>query len=92
MTWCAALLALVLVASPLDQAAQNILRWRAHPEQFAYEHFGFEADPWQLEAFRAFADPTIQRISLFITASSHPEAIDNLSEQELDDLLAVMGS
>lgn len=65
MIWRTALLALlVVVSNPLDQAAHNIRRWRAHPEQFVYEHFAVEPDPWQLEALQVFADPTIPRISL----------------------------
>jgi hypothetical protein len=52
------------VGSPLDQAAANIRRWRAHPEQFVVEQFGVEPDPWQYEALRAWADPAIPRISL----------------------------
>jgi pyochelin synthetase len=41
---------------------------------------------------KMFELATIKRISLFIATSSDPEAIDALSEQELDDLLAVMES
>jgi pyochelin synthetase len=41
---------------------------------------------------KMFELATIRRISLFIATTSNPEAIDALSEEELDDLLAVMES
>jgi pyochelin synthetase len=39
---------------------------------------------------KMFELATIRRISLFIAARQDPESIDTLSEEELDDLLAVM--
>lgn len=66
MTWRRAVLVGVLVAgmsSAIDAAAGNLQRWREHPEQFVYENFGVEPDRWQLDGLRAFADPTIPRIS-----------------------------
>ena len=35
---------------------------------------------------------TIRHLSIFIAISRNPELIDNLSEQDLDDVLAVMES
>jgi hypothetical protein len=67
VTWRTLILAVVLgstVDSSLLIAASNARRWREHPEQFVVEQFGVEPDPWQLEALRAFADPSKQRISL----------------------------
>src|SRR6185436_19992716 len=54
----------VLMPSILAAAASNIRRWREFPEQFVVEQFGVHPDEWQLDALRAFADPTKQRISL----------------------------
>jgi phage terminase large subunit len=44
--------------------AQKIREWRQFPEVFVREQFGAEPDAWQLEALRAFPDPTKPRISL----------------------------
>ena len=67
MTWrrlvLAGLLALA-VSSLLEAAAQNIRRWRAHPQAFVSEQFGATPDPWQDEALIAWGDPALQRISL----------------------------
>jgi acyl transferase domain-containing protein len=41
---------------------------------------------------KMFELATIRRISLFIAASQNPESIDTLSEEELDELLALMES
>jgi len=67
VTWRRLVLALALVVgvdSALLQAAQNIRRWRAHPEQFVVEQFGAEPDPWQRAALAAWGDPAQHRISL----------------------------
>lgn len=48
----------------MTPAQDNIRRWREHPDAFVREQFGIEPDLWQLEALRAFADPTKQRLSL----------------------------
>jgi acyl transferase domain-containing protein/SAM-dependent methyltransferase len=41
---------------------------------------------------KMFELATIRRISLFVATSQDPESIDTLSEEELDDLLAIMES
>ena len=59
MTWRRLVLACLLagsVGSPLDQAAANLRRWRAFPEQFVAEQFGATPDPWQREALRMLVE------------------------------------
>ena len=48
----------------IDAAADTLRRWIADPVVFVQENFDVTPDPWQGEALRAFADPSIPRISL----------------------------
>jgi amino acid adenylation domain-containing protein len=57
----------------------------------AYAQIKRELDV-ELPMEKMFELATIRRISLFIATSSDPEAVDALSEEELNDLLAVMES
>jgi phage terminase large subunit len=59
----------------LTEATSRLKRWRAQPETFVVEQFGVEPDRWQLEALRAFADPTKQRISLQACAGPGKSAV-----------------
>ena len=64
VAWCGPSGSGVAVDSAAEQAARNVLRWRANPAQFVREQFGAEPDPWQLDALAAWGDPAIPRISL----------------------------
>jgi len=59
----------------LMRARDNVRRWKAQPEVFVHEQFGVEPDRWQLEALRAFADPTKPRISLQACAGPGKTAV-----------------
>jgi len=41
-----------------------IRKWRLRPETMVVEEFKTEPDDWQLDALRAFAEPTIEQIAL----------------------------
>lgn len=81
--WLVALLLLVATLAGLDDAyAQlahgQLARYRDGPNgilQFADEQFKFVPDKWQVKALRAFADPTIQRISLQACAGPGKTAV-----------------
>lgn len=80
MTWrrraiVVALLVAAMSNAVLVQAAQNIRRWREKPEAFVFEQFGVTPDAWQLDALRAFADPTKPRISLQACAGPGKTAV-----------------
>jgi len=62
-------------AEALMRARENIRRWKAQPELFVHEQFGVEPDHWQLDALRAFADPTKPRISLQACAGPGKTAV-----------------
>lgn len=59
----AALLALTLVTSKIDRAAERIAGWRRDPVQFVVDEFQTQPDDWQVEGLRAFADPEQHRIA-----------------------------
>lgn len=59
----------------MAKAAATLRRWRDHPESFVVENFGVTPDLWQLDALRAFADPTKARISLQACAGPGKTAV-----------------
>lgn len=59
----------------LADAQGKIRHWRTHPEAFVLEQFGVEPDAWQVDALRAFADPTKPRISLQACAGPGKSAV-----------------
>ena len=48
----------------MSAAADAIKAWRADPVVMVRELFGVEPDTWQVEALRAFADPSTPRIAM----------------------------
>lgn len=48
----------------IGEAADQLVEWQEHPDQFVRDEFGVEPDPFQVKFLRAFADPTKQRLGL----------------------------
>jgi len=49
----------------MTPAQAKIKAWREDPVLFVREQFEVEPDLWQIDALRAFADPSSQRLFLF---------------------------
>jgi hypothetical protein len=68
VTWRVLTLVLVLMLSAAERAAaQKIAYWRELPYgacRFVVDNFGATPDAWQEQLLIAFANPTVQRISL----------------------------
>lgn len=52
-----------------------IKKWREDPVAFVYEELGAKPDPWQVDALRAFADPTKTHISMQACAGPGKSAV-----------------
>lgn len=59
----------------MTPAQSKIKQWREDPVSFVIEQFGVTPDGWQIEALRAFADPSKQRISLQACAGPGKSAV-----------------
>lgn len=53
----------------------KIKEWRADPVKFVRDEFNANPDAWQIEALRAFADPTKRRISMQACAGPGKSAV-----------------
>lgn len=56
-------------------AAHTIVKWRRDPVAFVREQFGVEADAWQVDVLRAFANPKLPRISMQACAGPGKTAV-----------------
>lgn len=54
---------------------KTIARWRSDPVAFVRDNFKVEPDEWQVDALRAFADPSIPRMSLQACAGPGKSAL-----------------
>lgn len=59
----------------MNQAQQNLRRWRQDPASFVREQFGVEPDAWQLDVLNAFANKSIPRISMQACAGPGKSAV-----------------
>lgn len=59
----------------MNQAQQNLKRWRENPASFVREQFKVEPDAWQLDVLAAFANKSIPRISMQACAGPGKSAV-----------------
>jgi len=59
----------------MTPAQAKIKAWREDPVLFVREQFGVEPDLWQIDALRAFADPSKQRIGMKACAGPGKSAV-----------------
>jgi phage terminase large subunit len=75
VTWRRVVLIVSLVVLVGKIGPGTIRLWRENPIAFVRDNFQVEPDAWQADALQAFADPSIQRISLQACAGPGKSAL-----------------